>query len=196
MKRLFDLVFSVIGLIVCLPLFVLIAFLIKCNSRGPVFFIQKRVGKGFRLFKLYKFRTMITDASQKGLQVTAVGDPRITKVGRFLRKTKIDELPQLINVFKGDMSLVGPRPEVPKYVEIFREDYQDILKIKPGITDYATIEFRDEEGVLEKFEDPEDGYIREVLPIKIKLYKKYLEDSGFFTDVKLIVLTLTKIVRG
>ncbi|MDG6006649.1 sugar transferase [Candidatus Brocadia sapporoensis] len=196
MKRLFDLVFSVIGLIVCLPLFVLIAFLIKCNSRGPVFFIQKRVGKGFRLFKLYKFRTMITDASQKGLQVTAVGDPRITKVGRFLRKTKIDELPQLINVFKGDMSLVGPRPEVPKYVEIFRDDYQDILKIKPGITDYATIEFRDEEGVLEKFEDPEDGYIREVLPIKIKLYKKYLEDSGFFTDVKLIVLTLTKIVRG
>ncbi|GJQ23626.1 MAG: hypothetical protein HBSAPP01_14160 [Candidatus Brocadia sapporoensis] len=139
---------------------------------------------------------MITDASQKGLQVTAVGDPRITKVGRFLRKTKIDELPQLINVFKGDMSLVGPRPEVPKYVEIFRDDYQDILKIKPGITDYATIEFRDEEGVLEKFEDPEDGYIREVLPIKIKLYKKYLEDSGFFTDVKLIVLTLTKIVRG
>lgn len=161
MKRLFDLVFSVIGLIVCLPLFVLIAFLIKCNSRGPVFFIQKRVGKGFRLFKLYKFRTMITDASQKGLQVTAVGDPRITKVGRFLRKTKIDELPQLINVFKGDMSLVGPRPEVPKYVEIFREDYQDILKIKPGITDYATIEFRDEEGVLEKFEDPEDGYINQ-----------------------------------
>ncbi|RZV58128.1 MAG: sugar transferase [Candidatus Brocadia sp. BROELEC01] len=196
MKRLLDLVFSVIGLIVCLPLFVLIAFLIKCNSRGPVFFVQKRVGKGFRLFNLYKFRTMITDASQKGLQVTAVGDPRITKVGRFLRKTKIDELPQLINVFKGDMSLVGPRPEVPKYVEMFREDYQDILKIKPGITDYATIEFRNEEGVLEKFDDPEDGYIREVLPIKIKLYKKYLDDSGFFTDVKLIVLTLTKIVRG
>ena len=196
MKLLFDLTFSLIGLIVCLPLLIFITILIKLDSKGSVFFIQKRVGKNFKLFNLYKFRTMVADASQRGLQITAGGDPRITRVGRFLRKTKIDELPQLINVFKGDMSFVGPRPEVLKYVEMFRNEYKDILKVKPGITDYAAIEFRNEENVLKKFENPEEGYIKEVLPLKIKLYKKYIEDKNIFSDMKLIVLTLMKIVKG
>ena len=153
------------------------------------------MGVNFKPFLLYKFRSMVADAPQKGLAITTGGDPRITKVGRFLRKTKIDELPQLINVLKGDMSIVGPRPEVAKYVEMFREDYQEILKVKPGITDYATIEFRDEEGVLKKYRDTEDGYIHEVLPLKIQLYKRYLKDKSFLTDMKLIFLTLWKIVK-
>lgn len=196
MKRVFDLVFSIIGLIVCLPLLLFITILIKLDSKGPVFFIQKRVGKDFKLFSFYKFRTMVVDASQRGLQITSAGDPRITKIGRFLRKTKIDELPQIINVLKGDMSFVGPRPEVSKYVEMFRDDYKNILKVKPGITDYAAIEFRDEERVLKKFKDPEDGYIKEVLPLKINLYKRYLNERSLFTDMKLIFLTLWTIAKG
>ena len=138
---------------------------------------------------------MIVDASQKGLSITAGDDPRITKIGKLLRKTKIDELPQLINVLKGDMSIIGPRPEVLKYVNMFRDAYKEILKIKPGITDFATIEFRDEESVLKKYSNPEDGYIKEVLPRKIELYKKYIKQMGLFTDIKLIFLTLWKIVK-
>jgi len=138
---------------------------------------------------------MVVDTSQRGLQITSAGDPRITKIGRFLRKTKIDELPQIINVIKGDMSVVGPRPEVLKYVEMFKDDYKYILKVKPGITDYAAIEFRDEECVLKKFKDPEDGYIKKVLPLKINLYKRYIKERSLFTDMKLIFLTLWKIVR-
>lgn len=137
----------------------------------------------------------MADAPKKGPAITTGGDPRITKVGRFLRKTKIDELPQLINVFKGDMSIVGPRPEVEKYVEMFKYDYQCVLKVKPGITDYATIEFRDEESVLKNYSDPEVGYIKEVLPRKIELYKRYITDKSFFTDMKLIFLTLWKIIK-
>lgn len=195
MKRLFDIFSSLFTLLILLPLFLLIAILIRLNSAGPVFFIQKRVGKNFKLFSLYKFRTMVVDTSQRGLQITSAGDPRITKIGRFLRKTKIDELPQIINVIKGDMSVVGPRPEVLKYVEMFKDDYKYILKVKPGITDYAAIEFRDEECVLKKFKDPEDGYIKKVLPLKINLYKRYIKERSLFTDMKLIFLTLWKIVR-
>lgn len=195
MKRLFDIISSFFSLLILLPLFLLIAILIRLNSAGPVFFIQKRVGKNFKLFSLYKFRTMVVDTSQRGLQITSAGDPRITKIGRFLRKTKIDELPQIINVIKGDMSVVGPRPEVLKYVEMFKDDYKYILKVKPGITDYAAIEFRDEECVLKKFKNPEDGYIKKVLPLKINLYKRYIKERSLFTDMKLIFLTLWKIVR-
>jgi len=144
---------------------------------------------------LFKFRSMVMNAPEKGPAITIGGDPRITKIGRFLRKTKLDELPQLINVLNGDMSIVGPRPEVEKYVEMFKDDYKVILQVKPGITDYATIEFRDEEDVLKKFQNPEDGYIKEVLPKKIELYKKYIKDKGFFTDMKLVLLTLWKIVK-
>lgn len=173
----------------------MIAILIKLDSKGPVFFKQKRMGRNFNPFLLYKFRSMVADAPKKGLAITAGDDPRITKVGRFLRKTKIDELPQLINVLKGDMSIVGPRPEVEKYVDMFRDDYQSVLRVKPGITDYATIEFRDEEGVLKNYSDPEVGYVKEVLPRKIELYKRYIKDKGFFTDMKLICLTLWRIVK-
>ncbi|MFO0793698.1 MAG: sugar transferase [Candidatus Brocadiaceae bacterium] len=195
MKRLFDIAFSIIGLLLLLPLFIVIAIFIKLDSKGPVFFKQKRMGMNFKPFLLYKFRSMVADAPQKGLAITTGGDPRITKVGRLLRKTKIDELPQLINVLKGDMSIVGPRPEVAKYVEMFRKDYQEILKVKPGITDYATVEFRDEEGVLKKYRDTEDGYIHEILPLKIQLYKRYLKDKSFLTDMKLIFSTLWKIIK-
>lgn len=137
---------------------------------------------------------MVDDAEKQGASITARGDTRVTKVGDLIRKTKIDELPQLYNVLKGDMSFVGPRPEVSKYVELFREDYIEILKIKPGITDYATIEFRDEEDVLKKYADPEEGYIKEVLPRKIELYKRYISEMSFSTDIKLIFKTLLRIV--
>jgi lipopolysaccharide/colanic/teichoic acid biosynthesis glycosyltransferase len=195
MKRLFDLFFSSMGLLVLWPLFLVIAILIKQDSSGPVFFQQKRVGRGFKVFNLYKFRTMAADAPSKGLTVTAGGDSRITPIGAFLRKTKIDELPELINVLKGDMSLVGPRPEVPKYVEMFKGEYKEILKLKPGITDYAAIEFRDEEGILKRYDNPEEGYVKEVLPRKIELYKKYLQERNFLIDIRLIFLTLYRIMR-
>jgi len=194
-KRLFDIISSCIVLLLLLPLFMVIAIFTKLDSKGPVFFKQKRMGRNFRPFMLFKFRSMVMNAPEKGPAITIGGDPRITKIGRFLRKTKLDELPQLINVLNGDMSIVGPRPEVEKYVEMFKDDYKVILQVKPGITDYATIEFRDEEDVLKKFQNPEDGYIKEVLPKKIELYKKYIKDKGFFTDMKLVLLTLWKIVK-
>lgn len=195
MKRLFDFLFSGIGLLFLLPLFLVTAILIKMESRGPVFFVQQRTGKDFKSFKLYKFRTMIADAPRQGPLITSKDDPRITRIGKFLRKTKIDELPQLWNVFKGDMSFVGPRPEVSKYIEMFRDEYREILKVKPGITDFAAIQFRDEENVLKRFKNPEDGYIKEILPTKINLYKKYLRERGLLTDMKLIFLTLWKISK-
>lgn len=195
MKRLFDIISSCIGLFLLLPVFIIIAILIKTSSPGPVFFAQKRMGRNFRPFMLCKFRSMVMGAPEKGPAITSSGDPRITKIGRFLRMTKLDEMPQLINVLNGNMSIVGPRPEVEKYVELFKDDYKEILQVKPGITDYATIEFRDEEAVLKKFQNPEDGYIKEVLPRKIALYKRYINEKGFFIDTKLIFLTLWKIVR-
>jgi lipopolysaccharide/colanic/teichoic acid biosynthesis glycosyltransferase len=143
MKRLFDIVASAAGLILLSPVMLLTALLIKLDSRGPVFFKQQRVGKGFRPFLIYKFRTMVEDAPQRGSSITVGADPRITRIGRFLRKTKFDELPQLINVLKGDMSLVGPRPEVPRYVEMFRDDYEEILRVRPGITDTASLKYED-----------------------------------------------------
>lgn len=195
MKRLFDIVFSCIGLLLLMPLFVVLTVLIKLDDKGPVFFRQERIGKGFRPFRIFKFRTMAVVQSGNSSLVTVRGDKRVTRVGKFLRRTKMDELPQLINVFKGDMSVVGPRPEVARYVEMFEDDYQEILQVKPGITDYATIEFRDEESVLSGYEDMEVGYIDEVLPRKIELYKKYLRERGFLLDLKLIVLTLWKIIK-
>ena len=195
-KRLFDAAASLSGLVLLCPLLVLIALVVKLSDGGPVLFRQVRVGRAFRPFLLLKFRTMVADAGSRGPQVTKGGDPRITPVGRLLRKTKPDELPQLLNVLKGDMSIVGPRPEVPKYVEMFRDrHYNEILSLRPGITDYATIEFRDEETVLQRFADPEEGYVREVLPRKIELYERYLREIGFLTDLRIIALTFGKILR-
>jgi lipopolysaccharide/colanic/teichoic acid biosynthesis glycosyltransferase len=193
-KRIFDLVFSMIGLIILMPIFFMIAVWIKLDSSSPVFFRQVRIGRFGKPFRIYKFRTMVADAESRGQQITAGEDPRITRVGRFLRRYKLDELPQLLNVFIGDMSIVGPRPEVPRYVEMFHDQYKDVLTVKPGITDYAAIEFRDEESVLKQYANPEDGYIKEVLPKKIDLYKKYLVERSLKTDIKVILLTLKKIM--
>jgi lipopolysaccharide/colanic/teichoic acid biosynthesis glycosyltransferase len=194
MKRLFDILFSSIGLIALAPLFLIVAILIKLDSLGPVFYRQKRIGRNFKPFYIYKFRTMIQDAEKKGLQITAAGDERITKIGRWLRKTKIDELPQLINVLKGEMSFVGPRPEVEKYVKIYRKDYSEILKFRPGITDIASITYRDEESVLKDSDDPEEYYKNILLPQKINFAKEYIKNHSLFFDVKLIFLTFFKII--
>ena len=189
-KRVFDLTASVLGLALLSPLFVIIALLIKFSSKGPVFFVQKRMGRDFKEFNLYKFRSMVADAPKKGLQITSGDDPRITKIGRFIRKTKIDELPQLINVIKGEMSLVGPRPEVKKYVELKKDEYKKVLSVRPGITDLAAIEFRDEEKLLQGYKNKEKAYINEILPRKIALYNKYIDNISFISDIKIILQTL------
>ena len=192
-KRVFDIAVAFLGFFLISPLLLLAALLIKLDSSGPIFFRQERMGRGFRPFFIYKLRTMVQDASRKGGPITSDGDPRITRVGRPLRKTKIDELPQLINVLKGEMSFVGPRPEVRQYVELFRQHYEEILKIRPGITDLATMKFRDEEVVLALSENPEEEYLRHVLPDKIRLAKEYLVRSSFLFDLTLITKTLPKL---
>jgi lipopolysaccharide/colanic/teichoic acid biosynthesis glycosyltransferase len=189
-KRLFDIVATVFGGLLLIPIILPIAIWIKISSKGPLFYIQKRVGKDFIEFDLYKFRSMIVDADKVGPSVTSGDDPRITKVGAIIRKTKIDELPQLLNVLKGDMSLVGPRPEVMKFVEQKRDEYKKVLSVKPGITDTAAIEFRDEETIMEQYEDKEKAYIDFVLPKKIELYYKYIDNVSLIGDIKLILRTL------
>lgn len=189
-KRIFDIVATLIGGILLLPLIIVIIIWIKTTSKGPIFYIQKRVGLNFKEFNLYKFRSMVVNADRVGPSVTSGDDPRITKIGKILRRTKIDELPQLINVLKGDMSLVGPRPEVIKFVEQKKEDYKIILSIKPGITDNAAIEYRNEETIMEQYENKEKAYIDIVLPQKIKLYKKYINNISFIGDLKLILKTI------
>jgi lipopolysaccharide/colanic/teichoic acid biosynthesis glycosyltransferase len=193
MKRLFDIMVSFIGLICLLPLLLLVAILIKLDSTGPIFFKQTRMGMRFRPFQILKFRTMVQDSSTKGQSITVGDDPRITRVGRFLRKSKIDELPQLFNVLKGDMSLVGPRPEVPDYVELFRHDYEEILKVRPGITDLASIKYRDEATILGQSENPEEEYIVHILPEKINLAKEYIRRSSLIFDLSVICRTVFKI---
>jgi lipopolysaccharide/colanic/teichoic acid biosynthesis glycosyltransferase len=193
MKRVFDIVFSFIGLFLLQPLFGVTAIMIKVDSTGPIFFRQGRVGKNFRRFVIYKFRTMVVDAEKKGLRITSGGDHRVTRAGRILRKFKIDELPQLFNVLKGDMSFVGPRPEVEEYVKLYKEDYREILKRRPGITDVSSIIFREEEAVLKNQVDPEGYYKTVLLPEKIRLSKEYIENSSFLYDLKLILNTLHKI---
>ena len=190
-KRIFDFVASFCGLIVLFPMFFVIAILIKREDGGRVFFRQTRVGQNNKRFEIYKFRTMIENAERAGAQVTKGDDPRITRIGKILRKYKIDEFPQLINVIKGEMSLVGPRPEVPKYVKFFEEDYKEILKVKPGITDYASLEYKNENELLKGADDPERVYLEKVLPEKIEYYKKYLKDMGFLTDFICFLLLIS-----
>jgi lipopolysaccharide/colanic/teichoic acid biosynthesis glycosyltransferase len=167
--------------------------MIKVDSTGPIFFRQGRVGKNFRRFVIYKFRTMVVDAERKGLRITSGGDNRITRAGGILRKFKIDELPQLFNVLKGDMSFVGPRPEVEEYVKLYEKDYREILKRRPGITDVSSIIFREEEAVLKNQVDPEGYYKKTLLPEKIRLAKEYIENSSFLYDFKLVLKTIHKI---
>ena len=193
MKRIFDIVVSLVGLILLLPLLVFVAVLIKLDSRGPIFFRQQRIGMAFRPFQILKFRTMIDNAQRRGGLITFAGDTRITRVGGILRKTKIDELPQLINVLRGDMTFVGPRPEVPEFVELFRQDYEEILTVRPGMTDLASLKYRDEAAVLGCSNNPQEEYLRRVLPDKINLNKEYIRRSSFFFDLTLILKTLLKL---
>jgi lipopolysaccharide/colanic/teichoic acid biosynthesis glycosyltransferase len=193
MKRLFDFIAASVGLVVLSPVFLLVAIMIKLDSRGPVFFRQERIGKGFRPFRIYKFRTMVQDAPRMGSLITSGDDPRITKIGRFLRKTKIDELPQLINILKGEMSLVGPRPEVAQYVELFRHEYEEILKVRPGITDVASLKYRDESVLLGTFSNPSEEYLTRILPDKIRLAKEYVERRSVVFDITLILKTFLKL---
>lgn len=173
---------------------IIIAILIKLDSKGPVFFKQVRVTKNGREFKIFKYRTMKV-GSDKYSQITVGKDSRITKVGDFLRKYKLDEIPQLINVLIGDMSLVGPRPEVPKYVALYTEEQREILKVRAGITDYASIEFSNENDILANETDPEKAYIEKIMPRKIELNKKYLSEISVMTDIKIILLTIKKILK-
>jgi lipopolysaccharide/colanic/teichoic acid biosynthesis glycosyltransferase len=189
-KRIFDFIAAFIGLIILLPILLIISLWIKFSSKGPLFYSQKRVGRDFQEFDIYKFRSMIVDADKIGPSVTSADDTRITKVGRFIRKTKIDELPQLFNVLKGDMSLVGPRPEVMKFVQQKRDEYKKVLSVRPGITDNAAIEFRDEEEIMSQYEDKEKAYIEIILPQKIELYYNYIDNISFLNDIKLILKTL------
>jgi lipopolysaccharide/colanic/teichoic acid biosynthesis glycosyltransferase len=190
LKRAFDIFASGIGLILLSPLLLPAAVLVKLTSRGPVLFRQERMGRGGRPFFIFKFRTMVADAPRLGGQITAGDDPRITKIGKFLRKTKLDELPQLFNVLRGDMSLVGPRPEVRKYVEMFAADYEEILRVRPGITDLASIKYRDEAAVLGAATDPNRAYVEAVLPEKIRLAKEYVRRQSFFLDIWIIFGTI------
>jgi lipopolysaccharide/colanic/teichoic acid biosynthesis glycosyltransferase len=190
LKRIFDILVSFVGLVILSPLFIVLAIVIVSDSKGSVFFKQTRVGRNGVPFKIYKFRTMIEDAEAKGMQLTVGDDSRITNVGTFLRKTKIDELPQLINVFKGEMSFVGPRPEVPKYVELYTEDQRQVLMVRPGITDLASIEYRNESELLATADNPEKVYIEEVMPRKIELNKKYIENISLCGDIRVIFKTL------
>jgi len=196
MKRLFDLGASFFGLILLAPIFVLSALWIMIDSKGPIFFRQERVGFQGINFRIHKFRTMVLDAEKKGKQITVGADSRITTVGGFLRKYKLDELPQLIDVLVGNMSLVGPRPEVPKYIDYYSDDEKhDVLSVKPGITDNASIEFRNENELLASSKDPEAAYINEVLPKKIALYRKYVRERSFFGDVVIISKTIFLIIK-
>ncbi len=192
-KRFFDCLASLCGLLVLAPLMIVVIPLIRLTSPGPVFFKQERIGRRFSPFQILKFRTMVQDAPKLGGSITFSEDPRITRVGHILRRTKIDELPQLVNVLRGDMSLVGPRPEVPKYVEMFRADYEEILQVRPGITDLASIEYRDEAAVLAEADDSEQEYVGRVLPEKIRLAKQYVRQASLWCDLTIILKTLGRL---
>jgi lipopolysaccharide/colanic/teichoic acid biosynthesis glycosyltransferase len=193
-KRCFDFSAALIGLILLLPLFVLVSCWIKLDSVGPVFFRQERVGLHGNIFHILKFRTMAVDTESQG-QITVGRDVRITGIGHMLRRYKIDELPQLINVLLGEMSLVGPRPEVPRYVARYPDNLRDVvLSVPPGITDWASIKYKDENAILGGADDPERAYVEEVLPVKLDYYVSYVKERSFIMDIKIILATLAAIV--
>lgn len=194
MKRLFDITLSIPGLILLSPLFIILAIWIKKDSKGPVFYKQIRIGKDGREFYLYKFRSMRQGADKQGLLTVGGKDPRITKSGSFIRTYKLDEFPQLINVLKGDMSIVGPRPEVPKYVALYTADQQKVLSVKPGISDWASIYFRNENELLAQAENPEEFYVSEVMPQKLSMNLKYINNNNLFIDLKIILNTIKMVI--
>lgn len=195
-KRLFDFVFSFIGLLILAPLFLVLSVSIKLSDAGPVFFSQERVGYQKRLFRIWKFRTMCVGAETKGPSITQSGDSRVTKLGIWLRKSKLDELPQLFNVLIGEMSFIGPRPEVPRYVAMYTIQEQSVLALRPGITDLATLRFRNEEAMLAKVNDPDKFYREYCIPKKIALNLEYAERASLASDIRLIFATLAAIFWG
>lgn len=194
LKRLFDIVASGCGLVVLSPLFIVLAIWIKFDSKGPVFYRQVRVGRGNRDFRLYKFRSMRVGADKQGLITVGGRDPRITRSGYFIRKYKLDEFPQLINVFVGDMSLVGPRPEVRKYVDMYTAEQLRVLSVRPGITDLASIRYRNENELLEQAEDPDSYYEQVIMQDKLRINLEYVDNHSFVNDIKLIFMTFWEIV--
>jgi lipopolysaccharide/colanic/teichoic acid biosynthesis glycosyltransferase len=194
MKRLFDMVFSLALIVVLLPVGIVVSFWIVLDDFGSPFFVQQRVGLGGKNFGLLKFRSMRKNAESKGQLTVGMKDNRITRSGYFIRKYKIDEFPQLVNVFLGEMSVVGPRPEVPKYVLLYNEEQQNVLSIKPGITDFASIEYVRENELLSASSDPEKTYIEEIMPAKLELNLKYLREQSFLTDMKIILQTIKAIL--
>lgn len=194
MKRLFDIVVSFIILCCFFPFGILLSIAIAIESRGGVFYRQERIGKNGVPFRLWKFRTMRKDADKLGKLTVGMRDPRITRVGLFIRKVKLDEFPQFLNVLSGEMSIVGPRPEVKEYVDLYTEDQREVLKVKPGITDYASLEYFKENELLGQSENPRETYINEVMPAKIELNKKYIASPGIGTDLKIMWKTFLKIV--
>lgn len=195
MKKVFDIVFSLVGILVLSPVLVLIGLAVVLDSRGGIFYRQIRVGKNNKDFKLLKFRTMRTGADKQGLLTVGGRDNRITRVGYVLRKYKLDELPQLLNVLIGDMSLVGPRPEVRKYVNMYSDEQLKVLSVKPGITDYASILYSNENEILGSVNNPEEVYVNRIMPDKLTLNLKYIREQGFLTDVKIIFQTIGKILN-
>jgi lipopolysaccharide/colanic/teichoic acid biosynthesis glycosyltransferase len=196
-KRTLDVVASALGLLVLSPVFAVVAAIIKLDSPGPVFFRQTRVGRGGRPFRIYKFRSMVADAERAGTALTVRADPRITRVGGFIRRSKLDELPQLVNVLVGDMSIVGPRPEVPEYMQFYTPDQRAVLiAMRPGITDYAAILFRDESSLLDGERDPVDVYRRVIMPAKFACYERYSREIGVLNDLRVLVATALVLVTG
>ena len=193
MKRMVDIAVAAILLTALAPALSVVAILIRLDSRGPALFCQERVGKNFRRFRIYKFRTMVAGAAAKGPAITANADPRVTRVGSWLRRTKIDELPQLWNVLRGDMSIVGPRPELPQYVDRFHEQYRELLRVRPGLTDPSSLKYADEARWLAGAADPEEIYVSRILPDKLAGARDYLSGSSLRMDLKLMVLTLLRI---
>ena len=195
MKRIFDLFFSFLGILFLLPIYIIIAILIKIDSNGDILYKQERIGKNGIPFYVLKFRTMIPNAFSKGALTVGSRDPRVTRVGFYLRKYKLDELPQLFNVFFGEMSFVGPRPEVKKYTDLYNENQRLVLSVKPGITDYASIKYRNENDLLAQSSDPEKLYIEEIMPEKLNLNLKYINDNNVFKDIEIIFLTFYTIIK-
>lgn len=194
-KRLFDIFFSSLGVVILFPLFVFIAICVKIDSKGPIFYTQKRVGKNNKDFNMLKFRSMKIGSDKYGLITAGINDPRITASGHYIRKFKFDELPQLFNVIKGDMSLVGPRPEVRKYVDMYNAEQQQVLSVRPGITDIASIHFRNENQLFDGADAPDYLYINEIMPKKLDLNREYIRNRSFFKDIKIILLTFKAIIK-
>ena len=197
MKRILDVVGSALGLLLLLPVLAVVAVIIKLDSPGPIFFRQERVGWGGRTFRIFKFRSMAVGAARAGTALTVRADTRITRAGMLLRRSKLDELPQLINVLAGDMSIVGPRPEVPEFMKFYTPDQRAIiLSMRPGITDYAAILFRDESSLLDRERDPIDVYRREIMPAKFAYYERYSREIGVLNDLRIILATILLLVAG